>query len=117
MKRTGPTNPLTKALIAELKTKAREDKNPFMQDIAERLSKPSRARPAVNLSKISRITKKDESVLVPGKVLSAGKLEHPVAIAALEFSKAAEEKIIKAGGKTLTIEQFITENKSARILV
>ncbi len=117
MKRTGPTHPLTKVLIAELKTKAREDKNPFMQDIAERLSKPSRARPAVNLSKISRITKKDESVLVPGKVLSAGKLEHPVAIAALEFSKAAEEKIIKAGGKTLTIEQFITENKSARILV
>ena len=117
MKKIGQTNPLTKALIDELGRKAREDNNPFMKDIAIRLSKSSRARIRVNLSKISRLTKKGDTILVPGKVLSAGKLEHPLIISALDFSQVAEEKITAAGGKAISIEEFIKENKNARILV
>ncbi len=117
MKRTGPTNPLTKALIEELGVKARKEENAFMKEIANRLSKPTRARAAINLDRISRLTKKGETVMVPGKVLAKGALAHPVTISALEFSESARKKIAAAGGKAVKIEEFIEKSKNARILV
>jgi len=117
MKRTGPTNPLTKALIAELGVKARKDDNAFMKEVASRLSKPTRLRASINLDRISRLTKKGETVLVPGKVLAKGTLAHAVTISALSFSEGAMKKIAAAGGKAMTIEAFMEKSKNARILV
>jgi len=117
MKRTGPTNPLTKALIAELGVKARKEENAFMKEIASRLSKPTRARASINLDRISRLTKEGETVMVPGKVLAKGILTHAVTISALDFSEGARKKIAAAGGKAVTIEAFMEKSKNARILV
>ncbi len=54
-----------------------------------------------------------ETALIPGKVLSPGKLTKKVSIAAWSFSEKAHEKIKKAGGKTLTIEE-LDERQSER---
>ena len=78
--------------------------------VAERLEKPRRLRAEVNISRINRYTKEGDTVIVPGKVLGAGKLTHPVHVAAFSFSKAARKKIIEAGGECMTIEELMERN-------
>jgi len=110
MKRTGPTNPYLKNLIEELRKKYFELKAPIWLDLAEKLGKPRRKRIEVNISRISRYAKENEVIVVPGVVLGAGDLEKPLKIAAWRFSKKAREKIEKAGGKCLSIEELMKEN-------
>ena len=59
---------------------------------------------------IETITTEDETVLVPGKVLGSGTLDHKVQVAALDFSQKAEDKIASAGGKCLDINLLLEEN-------
>jgi len=113
------TNPALLKLIVGLKRTAYENDAPIWKDIAERLEKPLRNWPEVNLTRISRYVHEKETALIPGKVLSTGKLTKKVPIAAWSFSDAAHEKIKKAGGKTLTIEELVKHNpkgKDIRIL-
>lgn len=67
------------------------------------MAKPRRNHTAVNISKLSRYTKTNEIIVVPGKVLGAGKIGHPITVAAFQFSKNAEQKIRAAKGKPLSI--------------
>lgn len=90
------TNPQINRLIKDLKGIARENSAPIWRDIAKRLEKPRRNYAAVNLSKINRYSGANDTILVPGKVLSAGTLEDPITVAALGFSKKAFEKITES---------------------
>jgi len=101
-------NPELRNLIKELKRKAGGAK--IWRDIAERLSKPRSRRAEVNVSRINRYTSGGEVIVVPGKVLGAGKIDHPVTIAAFAFSKTAREKILNAGGECLTILELFKRN-------
>ena len=61
----------------------------------------------------------EETALIPGKVLSSGDLTKKLTIAAWTFSDKAEEKIKKAGGKSISIEDLMKNNpdgKNIRIL-
>lgn len=104
------TNPRLIKLIESLKAKSREEDVMIWKDIAKRLERPTRNYSKVNLSQINRNTKKNETVLVPGKVISAGTLDHPVTVAGLGFSKVAVDKIKSVKGKSMTIEQLIKDN-------
>ena len=104
------TNPQINQLINILKEKAYQEKVPLWKDLARRLSKPTRRQAEVNISRINRHTTEDETVLVPGKVLGSGTLDHKVQVAALDFSQTAVEKIINAGGKCLDITLLMEEN-------
>ena len=113
------TNPRLIKLIESLKAKSREEDVLVWRDVAKRLERPTRNYPKVNLGKINRNTKKNETVLVPGKVLSAGILDHPVIIAGLGFSKATADKIKSVKGKCITIEQLMEDDpkgSSVRII-
>jgi large subunit ribosomal protein L18e len=113
------TNPALITLIEGLKKSSYENEAPIWKDIAERLEKPLRNWPEVNLNRISMYTHDKETALIPGKVLSTGKLTKKVSIAAWAFSDAAHEKIKKAGGKTMTIDELVKHNpkgKDVRIL-
>jgi large subunit ribosomal protein L18e len=81
---------------------------------------PRKDIPAVNLSKISKLSSAGDQVLVPGKVLGSGKLEHAAQVTAFSFSVSAVKGIKEAGGKVLTIEQLIETNpkgKGVKIVV
>lgn len=104
MKR-GTTNPELKKLVIELKNTKKE----IWKRVAEKLEKPARNKKGVNLWKINKYTKEGETVVVPGKVLSIGDLEHSVNIAAYDFSDRAKEKI-KTKGKAMTISELVKEN-------
>ncbi len=113
------TNPALIALIDSLKKTAYENNAPIWKDIAKRLEKPLQNWPEVNLNRISLYTQEKETALVPGKVLSTGKLTKKVTVAAWSFSDVAHEKIKKAGGKSITIEELVKHNpkgKDIRIL-
>ena len=107
---TEKTNPKITELIKSLKEKSYTEKAAIWKDIARKLEKSNRRQAEVNLSQINRHTKPDDLVLVPGKVLSSGTLEHKVQIAALNFSIKAAEKIDKAGGECLKINQLMEKN-------
>jgi large subunit ribosomal protein L18e len=109
-KPTGPTNPVLKQAITDLKEAGHKYKVPFAVAIAEKMGKPTRRRVEVDVSKIERFAKKGETVVVPGKVLGSGKITKPVTISAAAFSASAIEKIEKAGGKIIPITELIEKN-------
>jgi len=94
-------------------------KSKFWKRVAEELSKPTRNRCEVSVLKLNSCTEADEVVLVPGKVLSTGDLEHKLTIAAFACSGKAKEKVSKHG-KLVSISQLMKENpkgKKVRLLL
>lgn len=110
MKRVRSSNPELLTVIGFLKKKARENDAPIWRDVAERLSSSRRRRVSVNLSLLNRYTKAKETVVVPGKVLGAGRLEHSISVAAFAFSNQAKSKISRARGKSLSIPELLKAN-------
>ncbi|MGQ9506876.1 MAG: 50S ribosomal protein L18e [Candidatus Bathycorpusculaceae bacterium] len=102
MKKVKATNPQVIELINFLKKKSKENEAKIWGDIAERLAKPKRKRITVNVSRLNRYTQKNDVVAVPGKVLGAGEIKHPITVAAFVFSEKAKEKIKAAKGKCLS---------------
>jgi len=111
---TKKTNPQLRLLIQELKKASYEKQKPLWKDVALRLEKPLQNWPVVNLDRISRVTHENETALIPGKVLSSGILTKKVPIAAWSFSEQAKEKIKKAGGKALTLEELLKQNPDGK---
>lgn len=101
---------MTRDLVETLIKYSNEYDARIWRAIAEELLKPSRRRRAVNISRINRYTSPGDCVVVPGKVLGAGELDHPVTIAAFGFSKTALEKITRAGGRAMSIYELLREN-------
>jgi len=102
----------------QLKKHSKEGK---IWGVASRYAMSSRKNvPEVNLSKISKLSSPNDQVLVPGKVLGYGKLEHPVQVAAFSFSLRALKGIEAAGGKALSAERLSELNpkgKRVKIIV
>ncbi len=113
-KRTGPTNPILVDLIGELKKRSNEQSVNIWKRVATDLERSTRQRRVVNLSSISRYTKENETIVVPGKVLGAGILEHKLTISAFQFSSGAKEKIEKAGSKIVPLLELSKENPSGK---
>jgi large subunit ribosomal protein L18e len=103
---TGPTNPVLEGLIEEIRSLGYKEKSNFLIRLAELLEKPTRRKAEVNLSKLNRICKENETIVVPGKVLD-GLLSKPVTVAAVNFSHKARINIEKAGGKVLSIRELV----------
>ncbi len=110
MKKTGPTNYVLRKTIRLLRKISKENNAKIWKSIAEMLEKPSRQRIVVNVSRINRHTKDGDVVVVPGKVLGAGNINHKVVVAAIGFSRTAYEKIVSAGGKCLHILDLAYQN-------
>jgi len=97
-------------MIRFLRKKSRENNASIWRRVAEMLSKSKRRRIVVNVSRISRYTRENDEIVVPGKVLGAGLIDHPVKVAAFAFSDSARSKIEKAKGKCLTIPELVEMN-------
>jgi len=113
------TNPMLIELIHELKKQSNENDIPIWKDVALRLEKSSKNWPKVNLDRISKYILENETALIPGKVLSTGNLTKKVSIAAWSFSEESREKIKKADGRCMSIEDLLKNNpkgKDIRIL-
>jgi|TARA_Y100000294_G_scaffold174836_1_gene193664 large subunit ribosomal protein L18e len=114
MKLTGPTNPLLEKLIGELKKRSNEQSINLWKRVASDLEKPTRQRRVVNLSKINRYTKEDETIVVPGKVLGSGALNHKLTISAYQFSDQAKDKLEKAGAEIVSLLDISKEKPNGK---
>ena len=110
MKTKGRTDPNKETLIRNLKGIAAENNAKIWSALASELSRPNRQRVTVNISHLNRVSNPGDILLIPGKVLGAGILDHKLKIAAESFSISAKTKIQNAGGQCLTIEELITSN-------
>ena len=97
-------------LIEDLRLASFTNKAPIWKDLAVRLARPNRHVAEINLSRLSRIAKKGEVVVVPGKVLGSGELDKELSIAAVKASKTARSKIAKAGGRLMDLAELVAEN-------
>ncbi|MGZ7168484.1 MAG: 50S ribosomal protein L18e [Halobacteriota archaeon] len=106
-KKTKKTNPQLVELIDALKQSAREQQTAIWKELARRLEAPSKNHAEVNLSRLNRSTSSNDVVVVPGKVLGGGSINHPICIAALSFSDTARAKIVTASGKVASLGEII----------
>ncbi|MEM3538980.1 MAG: 50S ribosomal protein L18e [Nitrososphaerales archaeon] len=100
-------NPVLDNVIYTLKQAYKKSKAHIWLAAIEYLSKSKSRRPVVNIGKISRLTKEDDLVLVPGKILGSGIISHRITIGAYSFSEKALWKIQKVGGKAMSLKDFI----------
>ena len=114
LKMTKITSPLLKNLINELKKASIDQKVNIWKRIALDLERPTRERRIVNLSRINRYTKENEVIVVPGKVLGSGILDHKLTISAYQFSNGALEKIGKIGAKAMPLMELIKESPKGK---
>ena len=118
MRETKSTNPEVVQLVRFLKKQAREKQAGIWLDVAEHLAKPKAQRVAVNLSRINRHTQRRDMIVVPGKVLGTGTLQHSVTVAAFGASKKAKEKLTAAKAKYLSIPELVEKNpKGANVKI
>lgn len=109
MRQAKSQNPELLGVIRSLRKTAKANDAPVWRDVADRLCAAKRSRVAVNISRLNRHTKEKETVVVPGKVLGAGRLEHPLIVAAFAFSADARAKITQAKGKCISISQLLED--------
>jgi len=102
------------AFLLSLVETLNKEKKPIWKSVAYELSKPRKKKVEVNVSKIDIYTKEGASVIVPGKVLGAGRLSKKVLVAAFSFSDTAKKAIEEAGGKAMSIEALLKSNPTGR---
>jgi large subunit ribosomal protein L18e len=110
VKKAKTTNPELIELVHFLKKQKRENEADVWLDISERLAKPRRKRITVNLSHLNRCTQKNDVAAVPGKVLGAGEINHPLTVGAFAFSEKAKEKIKARRGKCVSFFDLVKKN-------
>ncbi|MFX0081456.1 MAG: 50S ribosomal protein L18e [Candidatus Hodarchaeota archaeon] len=103
---TGSSNYYVRKLIRDLwKTKIK-----IWRKISKKLSGPRKNRVSPNLYRINKKTKENDVVVVPGKVLGMGQLDHTVTIACLDCTKSARQKIESSGSKLISIAELLEQN-------
>lgn len=113
--RTGPTNLETRKLVDDLRKLSKKNKATIWARIADDLSKPRRNKREVNVSTLNRYTKKGEIVVVPGKLLAQGNLDHELTVAAFQMSESAKAKVKHALPIRHLAEKYPT-GKGVRII-
>ncbi len=98
----------------ELEKHSKKTKQKIWKDISETLLSSRKNRPSVNVAEIARNSKAGSRVVVAGKVLGAGSIDHGVTVAAYSFSQSAKAKIVGSGGKCLSLAEFMRSATDAK---
>ena len=77
---------------------------------------PARSRKTVNLYKINRYSAEGDSIIVPGKVLGEGQMEHKISITAMEFSARALSNLKSSQCRVRKLDEILKE-KGLRIMI
>jgi large subunit ribosomal protein L18e len=100
-------NTLVYNTIWTLRRAFKNSKAPIGKSLENELSGPRSNRREVNVSELANITRNNEVVMVPGKVLGAGAIGHRLTVCTFSISEIATKKIIDSGGKIITLDDLI----------
>ncbi len=110
---------VTDNTIWSLRNAFKRNKAPIWRALQEELRGPRANRREINVRRLAEITKAEEVVIVPGKVLGTGSLGHKLTVCAFSISETAAKKIIESGGKVVTFDDLIDKHpdgKGVRII-
>jgi large subunit ribosomal protein L18e len=105
--------------IWSLRSAFKRSKAPIWRALQEELAGPRANRREINVRRLAEISKADEVVVIPGKVLGTGSLGHKLTVCAFSISETAAKKIIESGGTVLTFDDLINKHpdgKGVRII-
>ena len=112
------SNPELVKTVIDLKKASIDNDTSLWKSIASRLEGPTRNWPVVNITKLEFHAMKNAKVIVPGKLLGAGKITKKMTVTAFSFTHSAANKIEAAGGKCQTYSDFIKANpKGTNVVV
>ena len=94
-------------MVKDLKQASKKNEAPIWSKLADLAIKPSSAKRAVNLTRINKITKENDVLFVPGKVLGTGNMSHKITLSSFSMSVTAANKITQTGGSILTYSDMI----------
>ena len=94
-------------MIKDLKQASRKNEAPIWSRLADLAVKPSTSKRVVNLARINKITKENNVLFVPGKVLGTGNISHKIILCSFSMSATAAKKIIQTGGTIMTYSDMI----------
>ncbi len=111
------TNQVVIRMARDLKKASVKNDAPIWAKLAEYALKPSIARRDINLNRISQLTKENDTVVFPGKVLGTGNVLHKITLCSFSISNSAVDKIIDNGGKLISFSDLIKQNPTGKGVV
>ncbi|MGY5150906.1 MAG: 50S ribosomal protein L18e [Candidatus Nitrosopumilus sp. bin_6a] len=104
-------------MAKDLKKASAKNDAPIWAKLAEYALKPSIARRDLNLNRIGQLTKENDIVVFPGKVLGTGNISHKITLFSFSISNSAATKIVEQGGKIITYSDLIEQNPTGKGVV
>ena len=111
------TNQVVIRMAKELKKASTKNDAPIWAKLAEYALKPSIARRDINLNRIAQLTKENDTVVFPGKVLGTGNIPHKVTLCSFSISNSAANKVLENGGKLISYSDLIEQNPTGKGVV
>ena len=111
------TNQVVIRMAKDLKKASTKNDAPIWAKLAEYALKPSIARRDLNLNRIGQLTKDNDTVVFPGKVLGTGNIPHKITLFSFSISNSAASKIIENGGKLISYSDLIEQNPTGKGVV
>ena len=94
-------------MAKQLKTASSKNDAPIWSKLAQLALKPSSAKKVVNLTQINDHSKENDVIVVPGKILATGNVDHKITICSFSISNSAAKKIIQSGGNLISFSEMI----------
>ena len=104
-------------MAKDLKKASSKNNAPIWAKLAEYALKPSIARRKINLYKIGQLTKDNDTIVFPGKILGTGSLPHKITISSFSVSESAANKSTESGGKLISFSDLIAKNPTGKGVV
>ncbi|BDQ31473.1 MAG: 50S ribosomal protein L18e [Nitrosopumilus sp.] len=111
------TNQVVIQMAKDLKKASTKNDAPIWAKLAEYALKPSIARRDLNLNRIGQLTKENDIVVFPGKVLGTGIVPHKITLFSFSISNTAASKIVEKGGKIISYSDLIEQNPTGKGVV
>lgn len=71
-------------------------------------------RRLVNIQKLNKVTNNGDTIIIPGKVLGNGTLEHKLTICAHSFSESALNKLNASGTEVISLRSLINRHPDGK---
>jgi len=112
-------NPVVDATVWTLRRAFKSTKAPIWRYLEREISRARSIRREVNISRLASVTENGETVVVPGKVLGLGEMDHKLTVYAFSFSERARKNITGVGGTIIGLDELIgsyPNGKGVRII-
>ena len=110
---------MTESAVWTLRNAYKKSKAPIWRSLEGELAGPRKNRREINLGTLSQITKQNDVVVIAGKVLGNGQMDHRLSVCAFSFSESAAKKIVGAGGQVLFFQDLVQkypDGKGVRVI-